>query len=414
MRWDEKTEPRLKIFDTCKHTIRTIPAVIYNKNGGGDVDTDCEDHICVTKDTQVYTVEGLKAIGDLVGTTGYCYGWSGNRIGATQFYNVTKTREQAEVWELGLDDGSILKATPDHRIMLRDGSYKKLKDLEVGESLMPIYSCVDHHGHLNINLNNDRKRWSAQKMVYNDIVAPIENSWTNNVHHIDFNKLNNNPDNLQLMTRAEHCRLHAINRKSPSEQTRIKMSESHARKFLSEEYKKHNKAHLDNIRSLSKIWHSSEQGKQWHSEHAKQIAINKHQSDNYFEKECPVCHNMFQTKDNRRKYCNNNCKATAIRRKKQGLPIDSIVIGFKKQYEPIYSNYNHKVKYIKFYGYEDVYDMTTGFGNFATDKIIIHNCDELRYFIQTVRDNRTPKSTNKLQTYLDNKHKSDKQFNFDY
>ena len=28
------------------------------------------------------------------------------------------------------------------------------------------------------------------------------------VHHIDMNKKNNNPKNLQVMTQAEHCRLH--------------------------------------------------------------------------------------------------------------------------------------------------------------------------------------------------------------
>lgn len=28
------------------------------------------------------------------------------------------------------------------------------------------------------------------------------------VHHIDHNKKNNHPDNLQVMTQSEHCRLH--------------------------------------------------------------------------------------------------------------------------------------------------------------------------------------------------------------
>lgn len=33
------------------------------------------------------------------------------------------------------------------------------------------------------------------------------------VHHIDENKLNNHPDNLQIMTASEHARLHAIKNK---------------------------------------------------------------------------------------------------------------------------------------------------------------------------------------------------------
>lgn len=29
------------------------------------------------------------------------------------------------------------------------------------------------------------------------------------VHHVDHDKTNNNPENLQLMTRSEHAKLHA-------------------------------------------------------------------------------------------------------------------------------------------------------------------------------------------------------------
>jgi len=45
LRWNEKDGPRLKVFSSCKNTIRTIPACIYDKNNSGDLDTDCEDHI---------------------------------------------------------------------------------------------------------------------------------------------------------------------------------------------------------------------------------------------------------------------------------------------------------------------------------------------------------------------------------
>lgn len=33
------------------------------------------------------------------------------------------------------------------------------------------------------------------------------------VHHKDFNKLNNHPDNLAVMTKSEHARLHALERR---------------------------------------------------------------------------------------------------------------------------------------------------------------------------------------------------------
>jgi len=44
---------------------------------------------------------------------------------------------------------------------------------------------------------------------------------------------------------------------------------------------------------------------------------------------------------------------------------------------------NHKIARIEFYGYEDVYNLTVEkYHNFACHGIIIHNCDEIRYFVK--------------------------------
>ncbi len=37
--------PMLYVFDTCKHFIRTIPALVYDETNVEDIDTDTEDHI---------------------------------------------------------------------------------------------------------------------------------------------------------------------------------------------------------------------------------------------------------------------------------------------------------------------------------------------------------------------------------
>lgn len=43
-KWTEDTEPMLVFFKTCKHTIRTVPNMIYDDNDPEDIDTDLEDH----------------------------------------------------------------------------------------------------------------------------------------------------------------------------------------------------------------------------------------------------------------------------------------------------------------------------------------------------------------------------------
>lgn len=46
-------------------------------------------------------------------------------------------------------------------------------------------------------------RWVVEELVLGRQLSVDEV-----VHHIDFDKRNNNPDNLMVMTRAEHSRLH--------------------------------------------------------------------------------------------------------------------------------------------------------------------------------------------------------------
>lgn len=43
--FDEDGRPLLYIFSTCKHCIRTLPALVYDESDVEDIDTDGEDHI---------------------------------------------------------------------------------------------------------------------------------------------------------------------------------------------------------------------------------------------------------------------------------------------------------------------------------------------------------------------------------
>lgn len=43
--FDEEGAPMLQVFNTCKHFIRTIPALVYDEKNVEDIDTNTEDHI---------------------------------------------------------------------------------------------------------------------------------------------------------------------------------------------------------------------------------------------------------------------------------------------------------------------------------------------------------------------------------
>ena len=43
--FDEEGRPMLHVFSTCRHFIRTVPALVYSERSVEDVDTAQEDHI---------------------------------------------------------------------------------------------------------------------------------------------------------------------------------------------------------------------------------------------------------------------------------------------------------------------------------------------------------------------------------
>lgn len=107
------------------------------------------------------------------------------------------------------------------------------------------------------------------------------------IHHIDGNKSNNDISNLELLSVKEHSKRH----NSPK---------IHAMR----------KANLDKFRHLTKAWHSSVEGIEWHRQHG----INTWNERKPFKINCLFCHVEIETKTYHQKFCNQNCKAKYARR----------------------------------------------------------------------------------------------------
>jgi intein/homing endonuclease len=123
------------IFSTCEDFIRTVPLLQYDGSKPEDVDTDGEDHICLAGETEAMTSSGYIAISELVDTEGYIYSADGS-LHAYEY--VRKTRENAELLELVLDDGTTVKATPNHKFMLTSGMWARLDELREGDELWSL------------------------------------------------------------------------------------------------------------------------------------------------------------------------------------------------------------------------------------------------------------------------------------
>src|SRR6185295_7692407 len=107
------------------------------------------------------------------------------------------------------------------------------------------------------------------------------------VHHKDGDKSNNDISNLEAITVKEH-----------------------AAKHVTEERSAANLLHIESIRPLTKEWHASEEGLEWH----RQNGVKTWEERKPFLIECRNCSKQVETKTYHQDVCSNACKSS-LRRK---------------------------------------------------------------------------------------------------
>lgn len=124
----------------------------------------------------------------------------------TEIKNIMLTRNDATFLRIHLDNGEYVDVTPDHRMMLRDGSFVEAQNLKENDALMPYYERINKQGRKEI-LDNKTNKYKAQyRLVAEEFFDDIPKG--NQIHHIDENKLNDDITNLENLTVEEHYKRH--------------------------------------------------------------------------------------------------------------------------------------------------------------------------------------------------------------
>ncbi len=131
------------------------------------------------------------------------------------------TKKVNSTYRIHLDNEEYIDCTENHPFLLKNGTYKRADELSVNDSLMPIYKKLSSKQNKDLLdgyemvFDNKASEWNYTHKMSSDWRAENNGGHTIRkqrvVHHRDFNKLNNSPDNLQEMTWYGHRKLHSEN-----------------------------------------------------------------------------------------------------------------------------------------------------------------------------------------------------------
>ena len=216
-----------QVIERMKNEIyqRRIP----NRTGGGQ---------CLDLDTIIPLLDGRSLkLSQLItefnnGATNWVYSVdvkTGQIVpGLISWAGVTRTHTQ--VIKLTLDNGQTLIVTPDHKIPIMGKGNIQAKDIEINKDSLTSFGT--RYESINENRNSDdpqyhqlfnhaSKKWEfTHRMVanyfklinlHNELVYDrrFVDERKSVIHHIDYNKYNNSPENLAFMNGADHFKLHA-------------------------------------------------------------------------------------------------------------------------------------------------------------------------------------------------------------
>ncbi len=297
---------------------------------------------CITADTLVAVADGRNAVAikDLVGSEVpvYAHDHATGHTTISRMWNIGIKRESAPVHRVTLDDGSSFRATDDHLIMLRDGSYRMVRDLNPGDSLMPFHSKV-----LTPAKTRTKRRyyWTGRswKPQYRAVWEYAYGSQPDgyHIHHRNFDALNDTLENLSLMIAAEHQALHGEKMRGDNNPARRLMTEEWRRNIgeavRGEKNGNYGRTHSEETRQVMRQkaavrWSSEEERARSGASIKAALAQTKAEgrpvgrpAGERYERCCPVCRDNYVPRRVEQIFCSDACRCSPMGRQMSGEKI---------------------------------------------------------------------------------------------
>lgn len=208
----ESAEPGILFWDNI---INGSPADCYADVGYRTSSTNP----CITGDTLIAVADGRNAVSikqlmeEGKDVPVYSTNVQTGQVEIKWGRNPRVTGHGKEIWKLTLDDGTSLRATPNHKILTKDLEYVELKDLKPCQSIFPFYS-FDSNGYRQVANTGQlmtggaRRNRRQYRLIHEFFNGPVD-AKTMAIHHKNFNSHDDRIENLVALSHEEHKALHS-------------------------------------------------------------------------------------------------------------------------------------------------------------------------------------------------------------
>lgn len=302
---------KIKVHESCRELINEIYGYALDPKKlliGIEEPLKVRDHGCIVGESKIKLFNGLeKEIKDIVvGDKLLTMNENTKQIEIDEVEDVSLTQHNADVYELELENGMKIELTADHKVFTQNGR-KAVQELTEDDKIITFENEIKYiddvayvdglkfkkDAHTNYFLSTSRigkTRKRLHRYMWEKYNGSIPKGYE--IHHIDFDKNNNEIYNLKLVSNKEH-------------------RDIHAKALTKEQKEKYIINLLKNAVPKAKDWHKSKEGSEWHSKHASEQMKNR----KYKQFNCLNCGKEFFSKAIQgAKFCCNNCKASYRRK----------------------------------------------------------------------------------------------------
>lgn len=210
-------ENMLELFHSGKDFHSETAKKVYKKDEVTEAERRFSKTACVLGTTRVALLDGTSPmIKDILTDSCqdqwvYSYDVDTGHFVPGRMVNCRETKRVNEYAIVKFDDGTQIECTVDHKLLCRDGLYRSVQNLKPGDSVMPFNTKVTK----NQNVMNGYEmycqdgEWYYTHRMCDEVCLHDEDAEFYEVrHHVNYNKLDNRPNNILLTSKKLHLKYH--------------------------------------------------------------------------------------------------------------------------------------------------------------------------------------------------------------